>query len=281
GKNLFMQIGQTLGGTAPTFGISSILGPAFVPFYTVPMTLLGLFFTPVNSWSSNMQNAYGEAWAAGAIDWIRDAFRKTVERTLVFGGLGVALFLSFGNTFIQFWTHDRLRLVPWMALSVSSIVVISTLVKAAEYLLVGLNRQRHAAMAEVASGILAMVLVPLSLRWFGLGAVGAGAIAAVLGTSSWVLLGEIRTRLGRGSFPSINYVLKAGIAFAATAALGRLMADLTWAPGFGATVWRLLFGGAICSAVFVFAALGLRLIPLTELLAGVSWIRKRLAVTPQ
>ena len=177
GKNFLIQIGQTLANTAPTFAISSILGPASVPLYTVPVTLLSLFLTPINSWTSSMQNAFGEAWSSGASEWTRNAFRKTVEQILLISALGTSLFLLCSGSFIQIWTHGRLSLVPWMGLSVAAFVVTNTLVKAAEYLLIGLNRHRNAAMAEIANGVIAMALVPISVRWLGLGAVGVGSMA--------------------------------------------------------------------------------------------------------
>jgi O-antigen/teichoic acid export membrane protein len=281
GKNFLIQVGQTLASTAPTFGISSILGLAFVPFYTVPVTLLSLFFTPVYSWSDSMQNAYGEAWSSGAFEWTRVAFRQTVERMLVIAGFGVALFLAFGDTFIQFWTHGRLWIVPWMALSVSAIVFANALVKSAEYLLIGLNRQRLAAVAEMANGLLAMILVPLSVRWLGLGAVGVGVIGAVLATSAWVLYREIRMRLGRNSFPNATYILKIGAAFAATTAAGKLVGGLGPTSDAGVVLWRLFYGGLSCSVVYIAAALILRLVPLAEAFAAGRWLKNRFVASPQ
>ncbi len=277
GKNFLIQIGQTLASTAPTFGIGAVLGVAFVPFYTVPVTLLSLFFTPANSWSDSMQNAYGEAWSSGAVDWVRGAFRQTIERLLIIAGIGVAFFISFGNTFIQLWTHDRLRIVPWMALSVSAIVVVNTVVKAGEYLLIGLNRQRLAAVAEMANGVLAMILVPLSLRWLGLGAVGAGAVGAVLASSVWVLYREINVRLGSGSFPSASFVLRIGVAFAAAAAVGRIAAGLGQSTDPASVCVRLALGALAIFAVYLIAVVGLRLVQLEEAYAAGRWLKKRLA----
>jgi hypothetical protein len=240
------------------------------------VTLLSLFFTPVNSWGDSMQNAYGEAWASGAIDWTRTAFRQTVERMLVVAGLGVALFLAFGNTFILLWTHGRLWIVPWMALSVSAMVISNTLVKGGEYLLIGLNRQRHAAVAEMANGLLAMVLVPLSVHWLGLGAVGVGSIGAVLATSAWVLYREIGSRLGSGTFPDFGYILRVGVALVAATAVGKLVASVGPAGGASAAVLHLVLGGVVCLAAFVLAALGLRLLALDEAVAAWNWLRRRL-----
>jgi O-antigen/teichoic acid export membrane protein len=280
GKNFLIQVGQTLASTAPTFGIGAVLGVAFVPFYTVPVTLLGLFFTPVNSWGDSMQNAYGEAWASGALEWARAAYRQTVERMLVIAALGVALFLAFGDTFIQYWTHGRLWMVPWMALSVSAIVVSNALVKSGEYLLIGLNRQRHAAFAEMANGLIAMVLVPLALRWLGLGAIGVGVIGAVLLTCAWVLYREIRIRLGDGSFPNVGYVLRVFVVVAATTAAGKAVAELE-RSGARSVIWHLLTGSVICMAVFAAAALGLRLVVIAEALAVARWVKARFVPAPQ
>jgi|SRR5271165_1949742 len=280
GKNFLIQVGQTLGATAPTFAISSILGSASVPFYTVPVTLLSLFFTPINSWTGSMQFAYGEAWSSGASAWAKSAFRQTVERMLIIGGLGVALFLSLGNTFIELWTHGRLRLVPWMAASVSAIVVAGALVKAAEYLLIGINRQRLAAVAEMASGLLAMILVPLSLRWLGLGAVGAGAVGSILATSAWVLHREIRRQFGHGSFPSAGFVLRIGAVLAVTTAVAKLAVHVGRTPDAGSTVWHLFLGGLSGFVVFVAAALGLRLVTLDTAFSAGRWLKQRFEAPP-
>ncbi len=280
GKNFLIQIGQTLGNTAPTFAISSILGPSFVPFYTVPVTLLSLFFTPVNSWTASMQNAYGEAWTSGAFEWTRNAFRQTIERMLIIGGLGVALFLAFGNAFVQLWTHGRLWFVPWMAWSVSAIVVANALVKAPEYLLIGLNRHRRAAIAEMSCGLLSMLLVPLSVRFFGLGGVGAGVIGAVLATSAWVLHGEIERQLGPGSFPDVKFVLRIGVAFLVTALVGKLVAGFGLGADAVGELWNLFLGGLLCFAVFVGASLSLRLVRMTEAFAVGRWLKRRFVVSP-
>ena len=195
-KNFLLQLGRTLSGTAPTLVISSILGPAVVPFYTVPTTLLTMAFTPINSWNANMQSAYGEAWVSGAKDWVRQAFRQSIERALILGGLGVALFFALGDSFVRLWTHDRLWIDPATSVSVAAIVGISALLGAGQFLLTGLNRHRQAAVAEIVNGLLAMVLVVWAVRWFGLGGVGIGVVVAALASSAWVLWREISAQLG-------------------------------------------------------------------------------------
>lgn len=225
-KNFLLQIGRTLSGTAPTLAISSILGPAAVPLYTVPTTLLGLFFTPINSWNASMQSAYGEAWTSGAAEWTRNAFRQSLERALLVGGLGIAMFIALGDSFIRLWTHGRLWMEPAMTASVSCIVFSGALIAAGEYLLTGLNRHRSAAVAELANGALAIASIPLLVRWLGLGSVGIGWVAAAAATSGWILRREIRFQLGPNCFPSPYFVVRLALAVASGAVAAVSIAGL-------------------------------------------------------
>jgi len=273
-KNFLLQIGRTLGGTAPTMGISSILGPASVPFYTVPVTLLSLFFTPINSWNANMQSAYGEAWTSGDKDWVRGAFKRTLERALILGGLGVALFLVQGDTFIRLWTHNRLWLGSAMAVSVSGITVISSLLSAGQFLLTGLNRHRNAAMAEIANGLLSLGLVVLAIRWLGLGAVGVGVVCAACATSGWVLRREIKSQLGGGCFPTLSFVLKIGVAMAVGAAAAMMIARMGGSGHTFVAILHLIFAAAVGLAGYLAAAFALKLVATGEA-SAIGWRLKQ------
>jgi O-antigen/teichoic acid export membrane protein len=280
-KSFMLQIGRTLGGTAPTLGISSILGPASVPFYTVPATLLSMFFTPINSWNANMQSAYGEAWIAGDKNWVRGAFKRTLERALLLGGLGVALFLALGDSFIRLWTHHRLWLSPAMAASATGIVVMVSLLTAGQYLLTGLNRHRNAAMAEIANGLLSMALVVLAVRWFGLGAVGAGVLCAASMTSAWVLRREITLQLGSSCFPTYSFILKLGLAVAVGAIAAMLMvrAGASSSNTFAA-VFHLALAGATGIAGYLVVAFTLKLVTTGEMAALGQRFKLRLIPSP-
>jgi len=274
-KSFLLQIGRTAGGTAPTMGISSILGPAAVPLYTVPTTLLSLFFTPINSWNSSMQSAYGEAWTSGAKDWVRNAFRQSLERALLLAGLGVGLFFALGDTFIRLWTHSRLWLSPAMAASVAAITVASSLIMGGEYLLTGLNRHRNAAIAEIGNGLLGMVLVALAVHWFGLGAVGAGVIGAAGATCFWVLRREIRAQLGGGCFPAPIFALKLGLATATAATTATLIVRAGGSRDPLTTAVALGIAGVIGAAVYLAAVLALKLVAPDEAVALGRRFRQR------
>jgi O-antigen/teichoic acid export membrane protein len=273
-KSFVLQIGRTLGGTAPTLVISSILGPAMTPFYSVPMSLLSMFFTPINSWNANMQSAYGEAWTSGDKDWVRGAFRRSLQRALILGGLGVALFLALGDTFIRLWTHNRLWLSPTMAASVSGIAVMGSLLTTGQYLLTGLNRHRNAAMAEIANGIFSLVLVMLAIRWLGLGAVGAGVVCAAGLTSAWVLRREITLQLGTGCLPGFPFVLRAGVAVSVAAVTAMIIVHTGVSNSLFATGLHLVLAGATGIAAYLAAAFALKLIA-TQEAAALGWQLKQ------
>jgi O-antigen/teichoic acid export membrane protein len=235
-----------------------------VPFYTVPTTLLGLFFTPINSWHASMQSAYGEAWTARDLGWIRQAFRRTIDRALLLGGLGLSVFIAVGASFIATWTHGRLTLSPAMTASVCAIAMSGALVTAGEFLLTGLNRHRSASVAELACGLLSLVLVPYSVATLGLGAVGVGAIASVLVTSAWVLRREIAGHLGGHCFPPLSYSARLSVAVAAAAWAGMLASGAVPSAAGTGQFLRLAAGSVAAFAVYAAAAAVLRLVAVEE-----------------
>ncbi len=277
GKSFMLQIGRTLSGTAPTLGISSIVGPASVPLYTIPTTLLSLFFTPINSWNASMQSAYGEAWTSGAVDWTRAAFRKSLERALLFGGLGVALFLATGNLFIRLWTHNRVWMDPAMAASVCALVVAAAVITACEYLLTGLNQHRGAALAGLANGVIAVVTIPLCIRWWGLGTIGIGGLVAAAATSGWVLHRQIRSQLGAGCFPNVAFVLRLAVVVGIATAIGHFLGSLVPSGGLESAVLKLVLAATGSLVAFIAAGFILRLYGSDEVASVGRRLRESLA----
>src|SRR4029077_2370995 len=55
GKSFAMQIGGVLAGTAPVFAISGGAGPQFVPYLSIPLTLLNAPLGVLNSFSASLQ----------------------------------------------------------------------------------------------------------------------------------------------------------------------------------------------------------------------------------
>jgi O-antigen/teichoic acid export membrane protein len=278
-KNFMLQIGRTLGGTAPTLSISSILGPAAVPFYTVPTTLLTMFFTPINSWNANMQSAYGEAWESGDKDWVRGAYQMSLERALVLGGLGISLFLALGDRFIRLWTHDRLSLDLATALSISAIVALSALIAGGQFLLTGLNEHRRASIAEICNGMASLVLTSLCVRLWGLGSVGFGVVVAALGTSVWVLQREIASHTGRTFLPTVFFSARICAAVLAGALAASFSDRVGQGASMGEAILHLVISGLFGVAAFAATAMAMGLVRTRELAGFLRRFKGRLATS--
>lgn len=276
-KNFLLQIGRTLAGTAPTLAISSIAGPAAVPLYTVPLTLLGLFFVPVNSWSANMQGAYGEAWAAGERVWVKEAFRSSLLRALVAGGLGLALFFALGDGFVRLWTHGRLSVEPALAASVAAVVLTGALLAAGQYLLTGLNRHGRASLAELANGFLALGLVVGSVKWLGVAGAGLGVVLAALLSSVWVLRRAVVAQLGVDCFPPVSAIAKTVVGAAAGCTSAWLA--MAWVAQGQKVPGAMALGAGALVGFGVFGALVLALgvLPVELLRDLASSLKRRLA----
>jgi hypothetical protein len=150
------------------------------------------------------------------------------------------------------------------------------LLAAGQYLLTGLNRNRNAAMAEIANGLLSMVLVVLALRWLGLGAVGAGVLCAAGATSAWVLRREVSSQLGSGCFPTYAFLFKIFVAVAGAAAAAMMIARTGRGGNMFAAGLHLALAGATGTAVYLLAAFSLKLIATGEAAALGRRLRARL-----
>lgn len=277
GKNLMLQVGRTLGGTAPILAISAVMGPAMVPLFTVPTTLLALFFLPITSWNATMQSAYGEAWISGAREWVSEAFRRSLERGLIVASLGVILFLTLGDGFIGLWTQDRLHLEPATGLAISALALCTAGIAAGQYLLTGLNRNRDAALAELASGMLALGIVVFGVKQFGIAGAAWGAVLALLGTSAWVLGRDLSRELGPQWRPSLPMIARVVVAAAATGAV--ILVLSRFAPRETLGGWAaLLAGGGGGVATFLVMAWKLRLVDGRDFVTAARWFRLRTSI---
>jgi len=219
-KVFALQIGRTLVSSAPVMVLSSTIGPAAVPLYTVPTTILTLLFMPLNAWSTSLQSAYGEAWTSGNRAWVVKTFRSTIERGLFWGAGGAALFLPLASPFVTLWTNGRLVLPPWMPLAVATICFVGWFEMAGQYLLSGLNLQRKVAAAEIVCGLLVLVVSPWTVRWLGPAGIGLGFLIPALATSIRLVFSEVRAHVGAAAFPGWNLFWRVGLVWVVAAGLG-------------------------------------------------------------
>ena len=222
-KVFLLQVGRTITASAPVMALSSAIGPAAVPLYTVPTTLLQLAFMPLNAWSTSLHSAYGEAYESGNRRWVVETFRRTMERGFFWGACGAALFLPLAIPFVSLWTGGRLTPPAFMPLAVVAIAFLSWFELTGQYLLSGLNRQRKVAVAEILCGLVAIGSCALAARWLGPAGVGLGLLVPALLISVRVTVSEIRCHLGRDAFPVPRFSLQVAAVLAVAWGAGCLL----------------------------------------------------------
>jgi len=209
GKSFAMQIGNVLFGTAPVLAISSGAGPQFVPYFSIPMTLLNAPLSVLTSFNASLQPGYGEAIGRNEKAWVAETVRRILRQVLVMLGLLGCGFLLLAAPFARLWTGGRIELTPPMLASVLGIAALGTLLGVFRYAITGINRHRLAAVSDLACGIFAMALAAAAVRQSGYASVGLGiGIAAGL-TSAWILPRELKRALdGKTLWPAFGFWLR-------------------------------------------------------------------------
>jgi O-antigen/teichoic acid export membrane protein len=264
-KSFGLQVGTTLSGTAPTLAIATIAGPAAVPLFAVPARLLTLATAMIWSFSALLQPAVGEAYARGNIAWIRSTLVETWEKTLLLTAVAAALLIGLGGAFISVWTGDKLQVSPLMLASVAAISTATLALAPIKFLLSGINRHKEAALTEIASGALAMLLAFLTVRALSADWVGLGVCAPILCISGWILPAQARHHLGVDKLlPRPGRLLRIALCTLSVYGTARVMmaAGEKVAPGHA---WgTLLVATAVTLTVCLLGASGLKLIEWRE-----------------
>ncbi len=194
-KSLVMQVGIVLWGTAPVLAISFAAGPQFVPFFSIPYTLLNAPLGFLASFSANLQAAYGEAMGRGEGSWVVSTVQKIFRQIILITSLLGVGFLLLGSPFISLWTAGRIEVPIAMISSVIAIAVTGSLLTTLRYALTGINRHREAAAADIIAGVLALVTGIIVVRTFGYVSIGASLVVVTLLTTGWTFPRELRIAL--------------------------------------------------------------------------------------
>ena len=109
-KNFGLQIGGVMIGTAPILAISSQLGAASVPLFTVPYMLINLPLSLFFTLNAALQSGYGEAHGRGDSDWITRTIRLVFEHLLLAITLLTVGYFFVGSDFITVWTRSKLHI---------------------------------------------------------------------------------------------------------------------------------------------------------------------------
>ena len=257
GNSFAMQIGGVLAGTAPVFAISAGAGPQFVPYLSIPLTLLNAPLGVLNSFSASLQPGYGEAIGRNESAWVTDTVRRILRQTLVAVGLLACGFILLAEQSVRLWTSGRINLPPAMLGSALAIAVIGAVFSVFRFALTGINRHRVAAASDLVYGALCMVLAAVAVCWLGYAWVGAGILCATVATSAWVLPRELQRAVNTSAlWPQAGFWLRWSGAACAAAVAGWAVWRLTSSFPDWASI--LVTGAVICS---IYAIAICRLLP--------------------
>jgi len=200
-KNFLLQMSRVLVGTAPVVMLSSLVGPAVVPMYTLSVSLFQIVLGPIQNSAAYAQTAFADAWAAGHKDWIVSVVGRALAAVIWLGGLIVAVGGHEVGALVTLVSGGKLHPPLAMGYGVAAMCVTTTLVTLGQYVLTGINRQKYAAMSEALSGLLCFGFVWAVVSWFGPSGVGWGCMLASMTGSFWVLRHEICRHLGLQRLP--------------------------------------------------------------------------------
>ena len=232
-KSSGLLLGATLAGTAPTVALAAVAGPSSVPLYAVAARFFTLGTSFVNTFSTLMQPAFGDAFARRDLQWIRSMLLLLWEKTLLSMAIASAALIAIGGLFIDVWTAGKLEVSSTMLVSVA-MGGVATALAPLKYMLSGINRHRAAAVTEITNGALAMVFSLAAVKLLSADWVGVGTLLAAACTSFWVLPMQARLQLGGASVaPPLGKWLRMGACAVVVYGVARLMttAGLAIAPG--------------------------------------------------
>jgi hypothetical protein len=195
------------------------------------------------------------------------------EKTLLVLAVGAAMLIGVGGTFTFVWTAGKLEVSTPMLISVAIIGVVTNALAPLRYLLSGINRHRGTAIAEIASGVLAVLFSFAAVSALSADAVGWGIVVASACTTAWMLPAQASLHIGMGRLlPTTGRLLKIALVAVAVCASARWMAAVgaQLAPG---NPWTaLIMSGLAAAAACTVGVLGLKLIDWRTLSAR-FWIQ--------
>jgi O-antigen/teichoic acid export membrane protein len=190
-KSFAMQAGNVLWGTAPVLAISSCAGAQFVPYYSIPLTLLNAPLGVLSTFSASLQPGYGEAMGRGEQAWVAATVRRILRQVLLVTGLLGCGFLLLAGPFVHLWTDGHIELSPVMLANVFVVAAVGALLTPLRCAVTGINRHRQAALGDLCCGVMAMALSVIVVSRFGYEWVGVALLVSVCATNGWILPREL------------------------------------------------------------------------------------------
>ncbi|MEJ1972688.1 MAG: lipopolysaccharide biosynthesis protein [Lacunisphaera sp.] len=259
-KSFGLQVARTVQGTAPVLVIGSFAGPAAVPLYSVPATLVGAVFGVFTSWNMSVQPAYGASWAVNDRDWVVRAFRRTLDLTLLLGTTAMVGFTILGPSIIALWTHGTLQPSEALCASAASVALVQAVSGAVQFCLVGINQHRSIAVIEIIHTAFALGGAALAVAWWGPAGVGPGIAVAYVGTAAWLGFRDLARRLDSAEVVPGGWWIGRVMLVGAAGILAGVLFVRLWPPaGLLAATAAAAAGAIIAAGTVVFGTVALRI----------------------
>jgi|HubBroStandDraft_1064217.scaffolds.fasta_scaffold04069_6 O-antigen/teichoic acid export membrane protein len=197
-----VQCSMVLGFTSQNIVIGQVLGASMVAVYAVPQRLFGFFAQLMNLGLAAIWPAYAEAISRGDYLWVRKAFWKTIQSTLLFAGILCPLLAITGPWIIRVAAGKTLEVPMSLMWVLAAWGIIASVWNPVYVLLNGAGSLKLQAPALAFASIVNLALSIYLARHFGVMGVCLAAIIAqvvIMGPVSVYLIRRIFKGMADGS----------------------------------------------------------------------------------
>jgi O-antigen/teichoic acid export membrane protein len=156
--------------------ISQVLGPASVPAYAVPYSLLTVFISLILVALDAMWPAFGEAASIGDGTWLRAAHRRVVFGCLAASIVFAIAIATAGPFVIRIWAGDAVVPPAGLLLVLGAIAVIQGFELPYGRILIATGRVRGYALAGLLNAAINLPLSIILARPLGIVGVALGTL---------------------------------------------------------------------------------------------------------
>ena len=200
---MVIPLGFALNLQGSTLVVAGTLGLAAVATFNAVRTLSRLVYQAVGVVNHAIMPEVSRA--VGGAD--RARLQRLLRGNLVFAlstGVGVALVIAVaGRSFIQVWTHGRIRPSLFLLVGMTGVALLQSLWNSSANMLLAVNRQAGYAYALVMVSGLGIVVNLALARRFGMDGVVAGLIGCELAMCAAVVLAFRRSPLHLRAVPAL------------------------------------------------------------------------------
>ncbi|MGY3361270.1 O-antigen/teichoic acid export membrane protein [Bradyrhizobium sp. GM0.4] len=174
---LAIQIMSALVYNSDAILISNLLGPAFVPMYSLPERLMSLPTILLSMALVPLWPAMGEAIARGEHDWVRKSLKKSLVIAVLFSALCGLVLVSAMPFILKLWVANKVTPPALLLLGLAAWKILEATSYACNAYLNGARLYRFQVITSAVLTVLAFPAKIFAYKHFG---ISGGAFALVL-----------------------------------------------------------------------------------------------------